>query len=296
MIIKDVLIIHNPTAGWRGNRKLSRFAAKLRLSGFNVTTRTTKWPGDAEHFAASFSPANYDCVVAAGGDGTVNEVVNGLSRNAGSQTIPLAVLPIGTANVFAMEIGFNQEINQCVDALKRGVTDIVHLGSINDRLFVQMAGVGFDALVVSNIRPKHKRRLGKLAYVLETLSGFVRYRMPMYTVSLDGIDYKAASIVIANGHFYGGRFTCAPNASVFNKPLEVCLFKSEGAWNAVRYAFGLIRNRLTFYPDVEIISGQHIEIGDGPRGPAQADGDIVSHLPISVRAGQRSIPVILPAT
>ena len=295
MKFQKILIIYNPTAGWRRRKKLNGFVNLLRSSGCSVSVLETTARGDAEQFAMNCAEMKIDCVVAAGGDGTINEIMNGLACHDINKQIPLAILPLGTANVFAFEIGLNLSIKKCADVVRSGCLKKVHLGTVDNRLFIQMAGVGFDAQVVSDVSPPLKRRFGKLAYVWKTLVGFFRYRLPTYTVSIDGIIHGAASVVVANGHFYGGKFVCAPQASVFEDDLKVCIFKSQGGWNAFRYALGLVRGRLPYYPDVEVISGKYLEIDGDINQPAQADGDIVANLPLSIEAGSATIKVLLPA-
>jgi len=295
MRINNLVIIYNPVAGWRRRRRLDNFIREVQKLGGDVSIRETTARGDAEQFAREAASTGVDCIVAAGGDGTINEIANGLIDAGLPSQVPLAVLPLGTANVFALELGLSSSMRRSAQTILNGVRQEVHLGTLNNRYFIQMAGVGFDAQVVADVTPNLKRRLGKLAYVWKTLRGFIRYRLPTFAVAIDGEFYSAASVVIANGHYYGGKFTCASQADLTDDALHVCLFKSNGGWNALRYAVGLVRGRLHKYHDVDIVRGHRLEIGGGDAEPVQADGDIVSVLPASIRGGRAAIPVIVPA-
>lgn len=184
--------------------------------------------------------------------------------------------------------------NAIADVIAGGPTRSIHVGTANGRRFVMMAGVGFDAHVVSRINPKMKRALGKLAYVLETLLALLRFPFPTYRVVLDGRAFEAASLVVANGHYYGGRFVCAPDARLDDGWFDVCLFGRAGAWYALRYAAALVLGRLQTLRDVVVIRARTVIVLGDDAEPVQGDGDIVAHLPLEVVAGER-IGVVVPA-
>jgi diacylglycerol kinase (ATP) len=276
---RRALVIFNPAAGWVNRRKIDRFVRLLGERGCDVALRETTARGDAEAMARDSSTQEFDVVVAAGGDGTINEVVNGLGA-IGEDAPPLGIVPLGTANVFAHELGLSLDMAQCADAVALGDVQDIYIGCMNRRRFIQMAGVGFDARVVSDVTPGLKRRLGKAAYVLMTLYGMFRYRLPVFEVEIGGAAYRAASIVIAKGHFYGGRFTCAARARLQDPTFQVCLFEKSTVWSVIRYSLGLLRGRLGHYPDVRIVEGRSVRIVGREDEPVQADGDIVTTLPV----------------
>jgi diacylglycerol kinase family enzyme len=154
-----------------------------------------------------------------------------------------------------------------------------------------MAGVGFDAHVVANVSLRLKRRLGKGAYVLESLRQLFRFGFPGYRVTVDGRTFEAASVIVAKGHYYAGRFVCAPDARIDLPELHVCLFERNGRWNALRYALALALGRLPRLPDVRIVRGRSISI-TGPQGdPVQGDGDIIATLPVQIGLASRQLPL-----
>ena len=203
---RKVLVIFNPTAGARRRARLTRILEIMWSLGAAVTLHETKARGDAERTAREASTKVYDVVVAAGGDGTINEVINGLS----GRQIPLGIIPLGTANVLAAELDLPTDDVGLARTIALGRTRPVTLGDVNGRRFVMMAGVGFDAHVVASVDAGLKRLIGKSAYVWETLRGFFRYKFRSYRLIVDGKPYEVGSAVFANGHFYGGRCATPP--------------------------------------------------------------------------------------
>jgi diacylglycerol kinase family enzyme len=201
---------------------------------------------------------------------------------------------MGTANVLALELDLPNEPRAAADLVVHGESLLVQLPRVNGRSFVLMAGVGFDARVVEAVTPPLKKKLGKLAYVWKTLIGFRRYSRTFYRIDIDGAEHRAASAVIANGRLYGGRFSFASEARLDSPLLHVCLLGKTGAWNALRYAVGLVRGRLADYPDVTIVTGRSIHIDGDPSEPVQADGDIICRLPVDIEAAQASVRIICP--
>lgn len=285
-----VLIIYNPRAGVIAVRRISGVLTHLSRFGATVTVRRTETRGDAERIAAEASPDSFDVVVAAGGDGTINEVANGLA----SSGLPLALIPAGTANVLAAEIGLSERSRDIARTIVSGPVRAIRLGSANGRHFVMMAGVGFDAHLVSHINTWLKRRLGRATYVAHALISVFGFPYRRYHVTVDGATYDAASAVIANGRRYGGPFSCAPNAHLEAPYLDVCLFLRSGPWNVVRYATALALGRLHRLDDVVVVRGSEITINGTDGEPVQCDGDITARLPLNARADTFVLPLIVP--
>lgn len=286
-----VLMIHNPVAGHLSTRRLTRIVKALEGMGGVITVRRTGVPGDAEAIAAIASRTDFDVVAAAGGDGTINEVVNGLA----GKDLPLAIVPLGTANVLAAEIAVPRRPRDIARMILDGECRSVCVGVGNGRRFVMMAGVGFDAHLVARINPRVKRLLGKMTYVVEGLLGMFRFAGRHYRVVVDDIPYTAASVVIANGRYYGGRFTCAPRACLADDTLEICLFLTSGPVNVLRYGWALIRGHLHRLPDFHVVRGTRIRIEGGGEEPVQFDGDLGAYLPLSVEASGRTLRLIIGA-
>ncbi|MGF1593156.1 MAG: diacylglycerol/lipid kinase family protein [Kiloniellaceae bacterium] len=286
---RRLLVIHNPTAGGNRRRRFEAVLANLAGLGCQIDLQATTGPGDAEGIARAADTAAYDLVVAAGGDGTINEVINGLVGGPATATarLPLAVLPLGTANVLANELGLGLVPAQIARTIERGTVQLVSLGRVStgqgdSRLFSLMAGAGFDARVVAGIAPPVKRLIGKGAYVLEGFRQMCRRQPPPLHVTVDGRLYEAASVVVSNARYYGGRYLLAPEARLAEPLLHVCLFRDGGAFHILRYAIALQVGRLQRERGFMIVTGRDIRIEGDPGAPLQADGDIVARLPVGI--------------
>ena len=288
-------VVFNPTAGARRRLRLEETLKLLREFGCQISVQSTAARGDAEAIARALcdTPPAPDLLVVAGGDGTINEAVNGLLSN-GSAAWPLALVPLGTANVLAAEIGLATSPAVVARTIAQGSSERAYVGLANGRCFTAMAGVGFDAHVVANVDLKLKRRIGKGAYVLESLRQLFRFRFPRYRVTVDGQVFEAASVIVAKGHYYAGRYVCAPDARLDQPQFHVCLFERGGRWNAVRYAVALALGRLPRLADFRIVRGRLVAI-DGPAGdPVQGDGDIIARLPVHIEIAPQALRLIVP--
>lgn len=305
---RRLLVIHNPVAGARRARRLAAVIAALgERHGVEVTVRATTRRGDAEAMAAGLtttgpsSPAPWDAVAVAGGDGTINEAINGMMggmmggmMEGGPAPLPFAVVPLGTANVLAHELGLPFDAAGVADTLALGRVQPVHLGTANGRCFAMMAGVGLDAHVVEGVDPALKRRIGKGAYVLETLRRLACPRGGRYRVTVGNRVHEVAAAIAANGHFYGGTFVCAPDARLTDPTLHLCRFERSGRWNALRYVMGVTTGLVRRFPDVPVEPVTALRI-DGPEGePVQGDGDIIARLPVTIGVHPRTLPMLVP--
>lgn len=286
-----VLIIYNPVAGPRRERRFRKVLAQLRRAGCHITVRETTRSGDAEDFARRATAIDCDVLVAAGGDGTINEVINGMVERG----LPLAIIPLGTANVLAAEIGLSTRPEDIARAIVHGRRVAVTVGRIGERRFIQMAGLGFDAHVVEAVSPSLKRMLGKGAYVVESLIEIVNHRPTRFEIEIDGTPREAATVILANGHFYAGRFVCAPEASVRTPLLHVCLFHDAGRLACIKYSLALLLGLIPKLKSVETLTARHLVLR-GPAGePVQCDGDILAALPAEVSVEPDRLELMMPA-
>ncbi|MFQ5468432.1 MAG: diacylglycerol/lipid kinase family protein [Kiloniellaceae bacterium] len=289
------VMIYNPVAG-RARAGLFRAClAALEAGGCAPTVRATRGPGEARALACAAAVEGADLVIAAGGDGTIGEIVNGL---AGTR-VPLAIVPLGTANVLAREIGLDPKPAAVARAILAGGVRAVCLGRLRGhggpaRLFVQMAGAGFDAHVVAGVNLGLKRLVGKGAYVAASLWRFAVFPFPTYRVTVDGAEYQAASVVVANGRHYGGPYTCAPDARLEQPCFHVGLFMCPGALAAARYAGALARGTLATRADYRLITGRRVAIDGPPGDPVQADGDVAARLPVEIEIMPAALDLMVP--
>jgi len=286
-------VIYNPIAGQRHGLRLRKTFRALENSGASLSVIETQGPGDAERAAASASPTDTDMLIVAGGDGTINEVVNGLMAARGPVP-PMAIIPLGTANVLAQEIGLKLSSRKIAAAILGDGRISVYPGRANGRYFLMMGGVGFDAEVVANIDPALKRRTGKFAYLVEVLHQSWSHRFELCGGEIDGAPFESRWIVVCNGRHYGGPFVAAPDASLTEPGFSVCLLDGGGL-DIPRYGAALALGRLWRQHDVRIVPARSIRI-DGPVGfRVQGDGDIIGRLPVDIVAADRPIELVVPA-
>jgi len=287
-------MIVNPAAG--RHRRFARALALLSAGGVSVRLLPTGARGDAERLAAEAAAAGQvDAIIAAGGDGTINEVINGMAASG----LPLGILPLGTANVLAWELGIGDRLADAAAVIAGRVTRRIHLGRCNGRYFVMMAGVGVDAHVVAGIRPGLKRALGrvglgKLTYALEGLHQIARLRPRRYRVTVDGVAAEAASAIVCNGRFYAGRYVVAPDADLGTPVLQACLFAGPGRLQAMRNSLAMLGHRLHRSPDLTVRRGTLITIDGPPGDPIQADGDTIGRLPAVIDLAPTTLDVFVP--
>jgi diacylglycerol kinase (ATP) len=292
--LRRLLVIYNPAAGRRSARRLRRFLDELARRGVPVILRATEARGDAETFARAAAGGEFDAVVAAGGDGTINEVVSGL----GDADLPLALLPLGTANVLAQEIGLPRDPRRLAAVAATGTARPIWTGEVTSdggvRRFVMMAGIGFDAAVVAGIDPLRKRRFGKLAYVAETFAQLVGPCDERYRILCAGEEILAASAVVAKGRFYAGRFVLAPDARLDAPTLELVVFRRGGRLAVLRYLVAMALGCVHRLGDVRILRAESVSV-TGPEGAlVHADGDIVATLPATMGVAARPLRLIRP--
>jgi diacylglycerol kinase (ATP) len=269
--------------------------AELKELGCAVELALTEHPGHATEIAALASPEKVDAVVAAGGDGTINEALKGLV----GLSVPLGIIPVGTANVLAAELGIPGDARNIAKIIQAGFRKTVYAGEIESKQGVQrfqlMASVGLDAQVVNTVNPRVKKHLGKFSYVLRSLLMWARGCKTQYRVEANDASYEAAWVVVAKGRYYGGRFVCAPEARLDEAEFQLCLCARRGRWHALRYAVALAQGRLHRLSDVTLLKTNEVSIS-GPVGePVQADGDCLATLPVTIRVSENPVELLTQA-
>jgi diacylglycerol kinase (ATP) len=293
---RRLLVIYNPTAGRRARGRIAAWLAALERLGAPITVRETERPGHAEELARAADPERYDAVAVAGGDGTINEVANGL---AGS-SLPMAILPLGTANVLAAELDLPRDPASLarIAALAPARTvwpgEILFPGAAGGRLFLLMAGVGFDAEVIEHLDLALKRRTGKAAYAVSILARMRHYRDVRYRAVIDGETIDSASLVAARAHFYGGRFVLAPAARLDDPHLHVVLFERGGRGAVLAYLAAMLRGTISRRPDVRILRAERVELIAPEHALVHADGDICGRLPVTLRVAEAPLRIVAP--
>lgn len=299
------IVIRNPVAGRRNPALLRDTLAALATAGHEVVVHDTVGRGDAERLARDAEGGPTLRIVAAGGDGTINEVVNGLMLRNDDTPPMLGILPLGTANVLASELGLRIRTATVVAALTSALPTPVHIGRLRTaagtvRHFSLMAGAGFDAKVVAGVDGDLKRRLGKGAYVWRSAVEMTRPVDAVYAVDIDGARHEAASVIVTRARLYGGPYPIAPDADLRNAGLTACLFERGGRYNVLRYGAALVRGRLPRTSGFRAVAATSVRIaplvnGHGRREPVQLDGDDAADLPVTVDVAPRRLSLLMPA-
>ena len=287
-----MMIVYNPTAGHRRAQRLWRVLDILAASGLRIELAETTHRGHASEIARHAAQAGVPLIVAAGGDGTIAEVANGLAGSA----CRLGVIPLGTANVLARELGLPFAPRAVAAALAFGRTRMVWPGMAEGAdgalLFVQMLGAGFDAQVVQHVPLGLKRRIGRGAYVAQTLRELRRYDYEPIRLVIDGTATTASSVIVTKGKLYGGAYMLAPGASPTEKGFTVALFEHAGAAATLMYGAALPLNMFSKMPGVRLVRAEQVEILSD-HAPAQADGDDAGIGPWLIRDAPTAMNVVV---
>ncbi len=298
----NALVVYNPSAGMRTAREqLSAAISELRARGWRLDSVETVHPGDATRLARAAAQQGVEAVIAVGGDGTVNEIANGLvdTRTA------LGVLPLGTANVFAKEMGLPLgDLAGAARLLADADIRAMDVGQVRGptiapRVFVLWSGVGLDALITRDIEPQRemKRRLGGLLFWLVGIRMAWSYRGQVAFLKLESQRVRKRVILglAANVQSYGGIVRIAPQAKVDDGLLNFLVFKGTGFWAT---ALHLIRVFLGMHlrdPQVEIYHVKCVEI-EGKNLAVHVDAEPIGFAPVEITVRPRALRVLVPRT
>lgn len=288
---RAIHIILNPIAGAGHRGLLEKVLVRLKSAGADVTVQETEGPGHGTLLARlAAERGHFDAIVAAGGDGTINEVARGLLGHG----TPLGIIPLGTANVLAAELGLKPRAREVADMLLLGPAHLIGTGLIDGRIFLLMVGAGFDGELMSRVNPRIKRVWGKCAVVLAGVREWLRGPGHPVRLTIDGRDERAAWVVIVNARHYAGPYVLVSEADLSHPGLYAVLFRRSGRWAFVRYLAALGLGRVSRLADVDVVPVRRIEIS-GPEGLAvEVDGDAMGHLPRVVERGVAFLRLIVP--
>ena len=291
-------IIFNPAA--RGE-KAARFRPQLsRFGGY--TCLPTTGPGTARDLAEQAVQNGFETIVAAGGDGTLHEVVNGIGRVVnGFAKVRVAVIPLGTVNVFAQEQMIDGGVEQAFAVIERGREIMIDLPQITCltkhgsevRFFLQMAGAGLDASAVNKVSWRLKKKVGPMAYGWAAFQALRRHQPVLQLKMLDR-SIPARWVIVCNGKFYGGRFKPCPDASYADGLLDVCVFPKLNWLTAAASALALLSNRPLPRSIAQLYQTRQIDITSEVSVPVQADGELLGFLPANLSVGATRLRVVVP--
>ena len=287
-------LIVNPGAGIAGSPLVEDTVRALERAGASVTRATPENAGASRAAARQAAGSGrYDAIVAAGGDGTIRHVAAGL---IGADT-PLGIIPVGTANVLALEIGLAPRPEAVQRMLLDGPSVAVSCARANGEPFLLMAAAGFDARVLAGLDQRIKSRIGKVAYAGPVLGALAR-PIDTLTVAVDGRHHEANWAVIANARHYGGRFVMAPRTGIQQRGLQAILFKARSRpvliGQLMSLAVGRLDARATSRGDVAMLPCSRATIAAHRPVPTQLDGDVFGATPLEVEDGAGEIGLIVP--
>ena len=282
-------IILNPTAR---SQRARRWEKRLRTICHDAHFCGTVRAGHAEELARAAVAEGFDKIVAAGGDGTINEVANGI---AGSD-VALGVMPMGTMNVFANELGLPaNDLGRCWDVVRAEHCRWVDLPKANDKHFVQLAGVGLDAQVVKETSLTLKRNFGPLSYLISAAQIAAR-KPPRLRIEAEEAETKEGSFVLlGNGRRYGGPFPFFKHARFDDGLLDVLVFKQLGYIEIIRYLQNVFFTSDITPPEVEYFQTKYLRISSEEAVPVELDGELVGSCPVEFSVTSRRLRVLTPS-
>ena len=292
-------VIFNPAA--RGD-KARHFREQLAALSARCALKPTYAAGAGRPLAAEAVREGFEVIVAAGGDGTLNEVINGLGDEpVGFARTRLGVLPLGTVNVFAKELGLPTGFDPAWAVIERGRETMIDLpqaeftveGQPRRRYFAQLAGAGLDSRAIELVDWEHKKRIGPLAYVV---AGFKALNEPKPQVIFSSAQAGAAGqlILVGNGRYYGGRFTVFPKADLRDGLLDVAVFPKVNWEMLLRGGWGWLFDQLHAAAGVRTFQTESFTLNSAAPVPFELDGDNVGHLPATFSVRRQALRVLVP--
>lgn len=290
-----VCIIANPIAGGgKGESRARELASALSARGHQPEVLLTQAAGHAETLAAERRDAGFDCLVATGGDGTLNEMVNGL----GDSQIPFSVLAVGTANVVARQFRIPKQPEALADVVHRMRVEPMDLGLAQGRRFLLGAGAGLDAAITARVKALRGRTSSVWIWVRPSLETIWRYTNPCITVEVDGklISDSAHYAIVGNCIYSAGVFPATPRACTKDGLLDVCLIHDISALKCVDLFFGVWRSSFTQRKDVRYVQGRDISFTASGAEAAflQIDGDPAGQVPCHFGVLPRAARIVVP--
>jgi YegS/Rv2252/BmrU family lipid kinase len=299
------LIIFNPAAGPRRNwEALTKAAFALEKGGWKVEVVETESSDEVYKLAKEAASSGYDAVIAAGGDGTVNGVVNGI---VGTETA-LGVLPLGTGNVWARQLGLTSanlflglpDAAKAAEILLESSTVKVDVGLANGRHFLLWCGIGIDALVTEEIEshPAVKRRLGPTAFVAAGVITAITFLGTKTIFQFDGKTIKRRIIlaIVSNIRLYGGIIKIAPYARLNDGLLDLCIFKGYRFPHLLHHVYSVFSGRHLSDPSIEMKQVSKLTVRTARPFSIQVDGEPIGKTPVQIEVKPQALKALIPPT
>ncbi|MGB0525190.1 MAG: diacylglycerol/lipid kinase family protein [Flammeovirgaceae bacterium] len=281
---REFLLVINPVAGKKDKDKLlAQTKHYLNQHSFAYQTFFTRRKGHAIEYLQKSLLDRYTDIIVIGGDGTVNEVLNGLKSK--NHSIPISIIPTGTGNDYIKSLPFPKTLAEQLEVAAFGRCLAVDIGRCNGRYFLNTMGFGFDGKVVATMEERGKRFGGHLAYLYTVLHTVTRFSEPQVRFIIDGKERKERIFLMAinNGTTYGGGFKITPNAQVDDGFFNVCLIKKISVWRRFLNLPKLQKGTHTQIKEVEMLQCQSLLIDYAPHIQAHIDGEFIGSPPYEVQ-------------
>ncbi len=304
--IHNAVLIYNPTAGRSGAKRIHRLEEARRIfanAEIKIELQPTSAAGDATHLASQAVRDRRDMIVVCGGDGTVNEAVNGIASEPEGHKVPLALLPGGTANVLAKELGLPWNIPRAAELILRGTPRQIALGlavplenQCAQRYFISVAGAGPDGEIVYRVKPEIKKRAGILAYWFEGFYQLGKYTFPRFRAHSHERRIDATLVIVGRTKHYGGPFRITTEADLFEDSFELAALTTQSTARYLSYLPMLWLNKLRTVKDVHFwkAAAVRFEALKGETIYAQVDGESLCRLPVEFRIIPRALTLVVP--
>ncbi|GCE04099.1 diacylglycerol/lipid kinase family protein [Dictyobacter aurantiacus] len=296
------IVIANPTSGsyTLHEHQIQHIIAKLQQQGWQVELKLTRSSGDACRLAREAARQHIDVVIATGGDGTIHEVIQGL---AGSETA-LGVLPSGTVNVWAREVGIPLDLNGASNVLLNGQTRRIDLGKIDDQYFLLMVGIGVDGEIAQAVEKQSMKRLKFISYLLMAAWWGARYPAFRGTINLGNREIKvnALQVIIGNTQLYGGAMKYTWQAKCDDGLLDLCVVRRQSVLRRAAVIIDFLLRRPKRHQWVRYEIGETIKIITQKPVAIQVDGEPLGHTstseaePTLLSIEPQALKVIVPVT
>ena len=289
---RNAALIHNPAAGRgrrRRERQLDRAAHLLDAYGIRVTRIPTTGPGSATQLARTEVAAGRDLIIACGGDGTINEVVNGMAQSQ----VPLAILPAGTGNAAATALGIPRNLWRAAEYIPRGVVRRITLGRAGSRYFVCFAGAGFDGHGVERLNRLGPLRFKLLRGALEVYRELWLYDFPAFDVHIGNQVYSATQLIL--GRLKYPLLPVTPRADLFGDDFEVCLITRHSPLRFVLYPLAVLTRTLEYFPEVRYLRARQVRaVPREGRVLVETDAENAGALPMEFTVVPGALSLLVP--
>jgi len=304
--LHNALLIHNPNAGGGGNarrNKLDEARRILESRGIRADLQETTGPGEATEIAKRATTDGRQLVIACGGDGTINEVVNGLANSKNGHRVPLALLPAGTANVLAKELELSWDIPKAAEQLARGEVREIALGLATPleqpekaRYFLSVAGAGPDGRITYAVDLELKARFGILAYWWQGARAVINYKFRHFRVTGEGQSREVSLVIVGRTKHYGGPFKITTEADLFEDQFEFLGLTTQSGLKYLSYLPTLWLGDLRKEEGVYFWKSDRLVCEAIDNNPiyAQVDGEPLTRLPVEFRIVPRALRLLVP--